>query len=240
MAPVCWRGGAPGARELGTGLSPLGTESCLSLAQGSSSQAFSTSKPPGELPEVLMPVFHPQRMLSFVWVVAHWNFLRTAPTTQAPDDSNVQTSSGATGLADPGRGLWKPRTLLGGSLPSHFLWVLGPHGRDLAREARPLPGHLLPQPGKGGLQGTLDAEEGTAGNPRGSFGGKWKPSQQEGGCVEGGGLEASDQGWDPDAQLPVTRKGRPAGFGTGTTRAQVWAQSAGRGRLALSGAPCHP
>lgn len=39
LALVCWRGGVPGARELRTSLSPLGKESWLLLAQGSSSQA---------------------------------------------------------------------------------------------------------------------------------------------------------------------------------------------------------
>lgn len=135
---------------------------------------------------------------------------------------------------------WKPRTPLGGSLTMESRPVgAGPTRPGLSQrdEATTWPpaaparqGLALGHPGRGG---------GYSRNPRGSLGGKWKPFQQEGGCGQGGGLEASDQGWDSDAQFPVTRKGGPAGFRTGTPGPRS-EPSAGRGRLALSGAPWHP
>lgn len=66
----------------------------------------------GGLPKVRSPVIRTQRLCcdrSQGWPTGI--LFKTSP-----DDTNAQTTLGRTGLAGPGRGLWRPRTTLGGGL----------------------------------------------------------------------------------------------------------------------------
>lgn len=82
-------------------------------------------------------------------------------------------------------------------------------------EARPLPGPLL-------ALGDPD--------PRGEL----KPFEQEGGRGEGGDLEPSDTGWDPDSPVCSEEK-REASLDLGQVPPRPEAQGVGLGCSTLSG-----